>query len=107
MNNEVILKIEGLSKSFPGVKALKVKDISKKSVINNVSFTAYSDEVLGITGLIGAGKTELARLLFGVDRIDSGSIYVNKSFCKIKSPIDAISSKICMLPEDRKESGLI
>ncbi|MBA7509310.1 hypothetical protein ES705_01256 [subsurface metagenome] len=51
MNNEVILKIEGLSKSFPGVKALKVKDISKKSVINNVSFTAFSDEVLGITGV--------------------------------------------------------
>jgi len=51
MNNEVILKIEGLSKSFPGVKALRIENINKKSVINNVSFTAYSDEVLGITGV--------------------------------------------------------
>ena len=88
-------------------EALRVKDISKKGVISNISFTAYSGEVLGITGLIGAGKTELARLLFGADRIDRGSIYVNKNFCKIKSPIDAINNKICMLPEDRKESGLI
>lgn len=49
MNNEVILKIEGLSKSFLGVKALKVENINKKSVVNNVSFTEYSDKVLGIT----------------------------------------------------------
>lgn len=101
-NLSITLKKKGERK-----EALRVKNISKKDVINNVSFTAYSGEVLGITGLIGAGKTELARLLFGVDKIDGGSIYVNKNFCKIKSPIDAINNKICMLPEDRKENGLI
>ena len=64
-------------------------------------------EVLGITGLVGAGRTELVRLIFGADRRDAGEISLDGESLKIRSPQDAIHAGICLLTEDRKSQGLV
>ena len=76
-------------------------------IVNDVSFVARRGEVLGITGLMGAGRTELARLIFGADRMQAGSIILDGKTLHIRSPRDAIRSGICLLTEDRKAQGLI
>lgn len=86
---------------------MSAKNIVNKPRVKGVSFDLRKGEILGITGLTGAGKTELARSLFGVDRINSGEIWMNASKIRIKSPVDAIKHGIALIPEDRKEDGLI
>lgn len=86
---------------------LNVEHLNKGKKVRNASFKAFKGEILGITGLVGAGKTELARLLFGADRADSGKIFVDQTLRKIDSPTQAINNGIFMIPEDRKECGLI
>ena len=75
--------------------------------VNDVSFTLHKGEVLGVTGLVGAGRTETMRLLFGADRIDSGEVILHGKPLKLHSPQDAIQSGICLLTEDRKGQGLV
>ena len=72
-----------------------------------VNFKLYEKEILGFFGLVGAGRTELARVIFGVDPIGSGEIYVEGGKVKISSPKDAIQAGIGLVPEDRKGLGLI
>ena len=87
---------------------LKVVDItSHESRISNVNFTLAEGEILGIAGLVGAGRTELARTIFGVDPIDSGEIFIDGQKVSIKSPRDAIKAGIGLVPENRKEQGLL
>lgn len=74
--------------------------------VKNVSFKAKEGEILGIAGLVGAGRTELMRLVFGADSISNGKIKMNGKEVKIKAPIDAINNGICLLTEDRKGQGL-
>lgn len=90
----------------PGREVLRVKNLTTAK-IEEVSFTLAAGEILGLTGLIGAGRTELARALFGLDEIFSGDIYLNGEKCCIKSPQEAIRQGIGLIPEDRKEHGLI
>jgi len=86
--------------------AIRVDNLSKTGVVKNINFTAYYGEVLGITGLIGSGKTELARLIFGADRADSGEVFINNKAVKIKTPVQARKHGIGMVPEDRRRYGL-
>jgi len=72
-----------------------------------VSFRAYEGEIVGLAGLVGAGRTELARAIFGADPITKGKIYYKGNLVKIKSPQDAVSYGIGLLPEDRKTQGLV
>jgi len=74
--------------------------------VKNVSFKARKGEILGIAGLVGAGRTELMRLVFGADPIMSGKIKMKGNLIKINSPKDAIKNGICLLTEDRKSQGL-
>lgn len=90
-----------------GSEALKVEKLNEIGVINDVSFTAYNGQVLGFAGLVGAGRTETMRAIFGADPLDSGDIYVHGEKVNIKQPMDAIKSKIAFLTEDRKGEGLI
>ncbi|MGI6250775.1 MAG: sugar ABC transporter ATP-binding protein [Anaerolineaceae bacterium] len=88
-------------------KVLEVKDLGYRNVIKNVSFDLYRGEILGIAGLVGAGRTEMARLIFGAERSDRGSVIVNGRNWNIKSPYDAVQVGISYLSEDRKKYGLI
>lgn len=85
---------------------LEIKNLSKPPLINNISFQVRKGEILGIGGLVGSGRTELMRLIFGADKAKSGTIIKNNEVISIKSPRDAILNKICMLGENRKEDGM-
>ncbi|MCB0154771.1 MAG: substrate-binding domain-containing protein, partial [Anaerolineae bacterium] len=87
--------------------ALEVKNLSTKDLLKNVNFTAHWGEIFGIAGLIGAGRTELVRAIFGADPIQSGEILVDGQSVTIKSPRDAIKLGLGLVPEDRKNQGLI
>ena len=90
-----------------GSEAIRAEALSRGRAVRGVSFSAFHGEILGITGVLGSGKTELARLLFGADRPDSGSVVVRGRPCRFRSPRDAAARDIGMLPEDRKNHGLI
>lgn len=88
-------------------EVLRVENLTRKGVFENINFSLYKGEILGIAGLVGAGRTEVARAIFGADEISSGEIYINGERVKIKCPIDAIKHGIAFLTEDRKSQGLI
>jgi ribose transport system ATP-binding protein len=85
---------------------LEAKSINRGNVLRDVSFTLKKGEILGFAGLMGAGRTEVARAIFGADHIDSGEIYVKGQKAHIKSPQDAVKHGIAYLSEDRKRYGL-
>lgn len=86
---------------------LSVSGLSRGTAVRNVSFEIRAGEVLGLTGLIGAGRTETARLIFGADQADAGSIVLDDVTLRLKNPRDAIQAGICLLTEDRKRQGLV
>lgn len=85
---------------------LEVSGLTRKGVLNNIDFTLYHGEILGFAGLMGAGRTELARAIFGADAIDAGTIKLNGNVTVIKDIPDAIKQGISYLTEDRKKEGL-
>ena len=85
---------------------LEVKNLNRGKEIKNVNFSLKRGEILGFAGLVGAGRTEVARAVFGADPFDSGEIMVKGKKVKIKSPSDAVSHDIGYLSEDRKQYGL-
>lgn len=93
------------SQSFKKSK-LEVRNLSRGDVLKNVSFTLHEGEILGLVGLIGSGRSEIARSIYGADKTDSGEIYLNEKKIKITSPRDAIEAGIFMIPENRKQQGL-
>jgi ribose transport system ATP-binding protein len=97
----------GARERAAGQAALVVNHLTAADRIYDINFEARYGEVLGITGVIGSGKTELARALFGADRVDSGEIYVNGKRVQHKHPLEALNNGIGMLPEDRKTQGLL
>lgn len=90
-----------------GETVLEMKNLSCNGVIKNVSFEVKKGEILGFSGLVGAGRTETVRALFGVDRKDEGEIYVEGNRVEINSPRDAIRTGLGLVPEDRQLQGLI
>ncbi|MCO6473849.1 MAG: sugar ABC transporter ATP-binding protein, partial [Melioribacteraceae bacterium] len=90
-----------------GNEILKVVDLSTENLLKNISFSLYAGEIIGIYGLLGSGRTELARAIFGADKIESGEIFIKEKPVKINSPRKAIKEGIGFLTEDRKTQGLI
>ena len=90
-----------------GDKRLVVQQLDRGNAVQDVSFSVRRGEVVALTGLVGAGRTETARLIFGADRRDSGSICLDGKLLRLRSPIDALRAGICLLTEDRKLHGLI
>jgi ribose transport system ATP-binding protein len=90
-----------------GSHLLEVRGLTRRGVVKDVSFTLRRGEILGFAGLVGAGRTETARLLFGADPMDAGEIYVEGKQVKIDSPVDAIATGIGLVPEDRARQGLV
>jgi ribose transport system ATP-binding protein len=89
------------------VPYLRVRGLTRRGVLHDISFAARSGEVLGFAGLLGAGRTELARALFGVDPIDAGTIEVNGRSVQFRHPGDAIRAGFGFVTEDRKGEGLL
>ena len=86
---------------------LKVENLSIGGVLDNVSFEAYGGQILGMSGLVGAGRTETVRAVFGADPIDGGKIYIKGQEAHINSPKQAIAAGVALLTEDRKGQGLV
>lgn len=89
-----------------GDVCLEVRDLNNAK-LKNINFTLRRGEILGFAGLVGAGRTETAKAIFGIDPISSGQIFVNGKEVKIKSASDAIKAGIGYVPENRKEEGLV
>jgi ribose transport system ATP-binding protein len=87
--------------------ALQVRGLSRRGVLRDCSLMVRRGEIVGLFGLVGAGRTELARAIFGADPIDSGDIWVDGQRRQIRSPRDAIKCGIGLAPEDRKFEGLL
>jgi len=86
---------------------LAVQGLERRGVFENVSFEVRKGEILGIYGLVGAGRTEVVRAIIGADSIDQGTIYVENRPRKISSPKEAIRLGVCLVPEDRKRQGVL
>lgn len=86
---------------------LEARNIVSGKTLKNVSFKLRKGEILGFAGLMGAGRTELARAVYGADPFDSGEIFVNGKKTEIKTPEAAVKHRICYLSEDRKQFGLM
>ncbi len=102
-----------LDQQFPkmaprrGEEALRVEGLNRDGLLHDINFSAYAGEILGIAGLVGAGRTELMRAVFGADPIDSGRVIIFGKETDVKSPQTAIRAGMGLLPEDRKQQGLV
>jgi ribose transport system ATP-binding protein len=90
-----------------GEQRLRVEDLTRRGVFEDVNLDVCAGEIVGLAGVMGSGRTEVARAIFGADRIDRGQIYVSDKPVRIKSPTHAVRQGICYLPEDRKGLGLV
>jgi ribose transport system ATP-binding protein len=91
----------------PGEERLRVENLTVRGKLSGISFSVRSGEIVGVAGLMGAGRTEMAKALFGAERIDGGAIFVDGKQVRISQPIDAIRAGIALVTEDRKEEGLV
>ncbi len=116
LNREEIIRLmvgRELKEAIPkvaapvGDPALEVRHLRRKGVLHDISFTVHKGEIVGIAGLVGAGRTETARVIFGADPLDSGEILVEGRPVSIRSPQDAIRNGIGFVTEDRKHQGLV
>ena len=87
--------------------AFRVEGMSQADVVKNVSFEAHRGEILGVYGMVGAGRTNLARLIFGVDKADTGKVFLDGHEITPKTPRDAIGAGLSFITEDRRRSGII
>lgn len=114
-NDEVVRKMVGrdLEDYYPkknseiGEVVFETKGLTKENRFENISFTVKSGEIVGFSGLMGAGRTEIMRSLFGIDELDQGEIYLEGEKITIKNPSMAIAKGIGFLTENRKEEGLL
>ena len=86
---------------------MAVNGLAKAGCFSDISFRLCSGEILGIGGLVGSGRTEIAHCIFGADKPTGGEIFVEGRKVKIRSPLDAIKNSIILIPEERKNQGLI
>ncbi|WP_159953358.1 sugar ABC transporter ATP-binding protein [Rhizobium sp. 18065] len=98
---------EGHNSFVTNTVKLEARNLSSAAKVRDVSFTLHKGEVLGIAGLVGSGRTELLRLIAGVDRLSAGSILVDGATVNFANPRDAIAAGIGLVPEERKREGII
>ena len=91
----------------PGHPLLEVRGLNAGPRVKDVSFTLHAGEILGLAGLMGSGRTELARTLFGIDRVESGEILIRGKKADLSSSQRAIDAGLALIPEDRRDQGLV
>ncbi|WP_239616298.1 sugar ABC transporter ATP-binding protein [Cohnella mopanensis] len=114
-NSDLIIAMVGreISQLFPkkeadiGEELLRLEGLGKTGYFADVSFSLRRGEILGLTGLVGAGRTEVCQTLFGVERFDKGKVFFKGKELKVRSPRDAMEQGIGYLPEDRQKQGLV
>jgi ABC-type sugar transport system ATPase subunit len=89
-----------------GAELLRAVGITSKPLLKDVSLSLHAGEIVGLAGLMGAGRTELCRALFGIDPIDSGEIYIDGKRVAMRTPREAVRAGVALIPEDRQRSGL-
>lgn len=90
-----------------GKEMLRVEGLTRNGVFRDISFTAYAGEILGFSGLVGAGRTEVMEAIFGATPLDGGKVFVKGEEVHFKNPKEAISNKIGLVTEDRRRTGLL
>ncbi|MED4054663.1 sugar ABC transporter ATP-binding protein [Niallia taxi] len=113
--DEVVRKMVGreLTDRFPtrnqslGETVLEVKGLTKSGYFEDINFSVRAGEIVGVSGLMGAGRTEIMRTIFGLDSSESGEIWLNGKKVHIKTPVQAVKLGIGFITEDRKDEGLI
>ncbi|HBU82862.1 MAG TPA: sugar ABC transporter ATP-binding protein [Paenibacillus sp.] len=113
--DEVVRKMVGreLTERYParnpsyGEVVLEVRDASSKGLFQNISFTVRAGEILGFSGLMGSGRTEIMRAIFGLESLDGGEIMIRGKKVHIRKPADAVKHGIGFITEDRKDEGLV
>ena len=90
-----------------GEVVLSVEGLSRVDIFTDISLTVRAGEILGLAGLVGAGRTEVARAIFGLDKSDAGTVQVDGAAVKIRDPRDAVRAGIAYVPEDRKRDGIV
>ncbi len=89
-----------------GEELLRVEGLSRARALHDIGLSLHAGEIVGLAGLVGAGRTELCRALFGIDVIDAGRIIVRGREARIRSPRDAVRAGLALIPEDRQRTGL-
>jgi rhamnose transport system ATP-binding protein len=89
-----------------GAVVLEVTDLTNPAYFRNISFNVKKGEIVALAGLVGAGRSEVARAIFGVDKYESGSVKINGEVLPAGSPVAAMERKIALVPEDRRQQGL-
>ena len=113
--NELVKLMTGLEKGKRYPKKLNkhdevilsVKNLNKGQKVKNISFDLHTGEILGLAGLVGAGRTEIVRIIFGADKRDSGEILLNGKAINFSSPYEAIKNGIVLVPENRGTEGIV
>jgi ABC-type sugar transport system ATPase subunit len=90
----------------PGAELLRVEGLTRRGALRDVSFTLRGGEIVGLAGLIGAGRTETCRAIFGVEPVDAGKVFVDGRLARIGSPREAVAAGIALVTEDRQKTGL-
>lgn len=101
------LRYESLPKREFGSEALRVEGLARRGVFEDINFHVRKGEILCFTGLVGAGRTEVAKAIFGAEKLDKGKIFLFGREIMIKSPADAVSLGIAYLSENRQDEGLV
>jgi ABC-type sugar transport system ATPase subunit len=95
------------SKAQTGETVLEVRGLTRRGVIEDISFSLLRGEILGIAGLVGAGRTETVRAIFGADPLDAGEIFIDGQRIEITSPEVAVKAGLALVPESRQQQGLM
>jgi ABC-type sugar transport system ATPase subunit len=96
-----------VSQRIPGQPVLQVEGLTRTGAYENISFEVRENEILGVAGLVGSGRTDLVRTIFGADKPERGQLRLRGEPVEVRSPRDALSNGIGLLPEDRKAQGLL
>jgi ribose transport system ATP-binding protein len=107
VGRELITEIFRKEEAEIGSPLLEVRGLTGRTLVKDVTFTLRRGEILGFAGLVGAGRTETARLLFGADPIESGEILIEGKSVRIHSPVEAVEAGLGFVPEDRGLQGLV
>ncbi|MBI3682338.1 MAG: sugar ABC transporter ATP-binding protein [Acidobacteria bacterium] len=90
----------------PGEELLRVEGLTRKPALEDISLSVRAGEIVGLAGLVGAGRTELCRALFGLDTVDAGTVKIAGRIVRVRSPREAVAEGVALIPEDRQKTGL-